>query len=400
MAADAPSRSGPVVVLGAGYAGLTVAREVMRRSHGRRTVVLVDRHPVHVLRTELYEIGKLAEAAGDPRPWTIPLVKLLERTGVTVTEGVVAGVDLAAHTVQLESGDPLPFGQLVIGLGSVAAYYGVPGAAEHSFNVYRLSSAQRLAAALREVEHASIAWPAERRPRVVVIGGGSTGTELAAEVATADWPGLAGEGARAPDVLLLTGALPFLAGLPERLIHHARDQLRRAGVAVIHGVNVREVEAGRVHLADGSILVCDLAVWCAGLEAPPLVRSLPVPHGKGGRIAVGPNLDVPGFPELFAVGDVAEIRDPETGMLVPATAQAALAEARAVAANVVAQAEGRPMTPFRFWARGVVVALGAGRAAGAVGGMTIWGSPAALLKRVVQREYARAAEQGRESRLL
>jgi NADH dehydrogenase len=391
---------GPVVVLGAGYAGLTVARDVARRSRGRLPVVLVDRNPVHVLRTELYEIGKIAAAAGDPRPWTIPLEKVLDRTGTSFHQGVVASVDLPRRVVQLEAGDEISYGYLVLALGSVAAYYGVPGAAEHTESVYRLSGAQRLAARIRDAERASAGLPGERRPRFVIVGGGSTGTELAAELATTDWAAIAGPGARPPDVLLVTGALPFLAGLPPKLVVHARELLRRAGVSLVHGVNVSRVEPGKVTLEDGSVLVCDAAVWCAGLEAPALVRALPVPHGKGGRLAVEPTLALPGQPHVFALGDVAEIQDPATGMLVPATAQAALAEARTAARNLVAQFDGQPLEPFRYRERGVVVALGLGKGAGTVGRATIWGSPAALLKRIVEREYSRSTERGNESRLL
>jgi NADH:ubiquinone reductase (H+-translocating) len=396
----AVNAGGPVVILGAGYAGLTVAREVSRRSRGRLRVVLIDRNPVHVLRTQLYEIGKLAEAAGDSRPWTVPLAQTLERTGVTVQQGSVASIDLGGGRVRLEGGEEVAYGYLVVCLGSVAAYYGVPGAAENTYSVYRLSGAQRLAATIREAERLSANLPGERRPRFVIVGGGSTGTELAAEIATTDWARVAGTAARPPDVVLLTGALPFLSGLPPRLVVHAREILRRAGVSLIHGVNVVRVEPGKVSLEDGSVLACDAAVWCAGLEAPPVVKALAAPHGKGGRISVGPNLEVPGYPTVFAVGDVAEFRDPETGMLVPATAQAALAEARAAAANLVARSEGTPLEPFRYRERGVVVALGLGKAAGALGRVSIWGSPAAVLKRVVEKEYSRATEKGRESNLL
>jgi NADH:ubiquinone reductase (H+-translocating) len=397
---DESLTAAPVVVLGAGYAGLTVAREVSRRARGRLPVVLVDRHPVHVLRTELYEIGRMVEAAGNPRPWTVPLARTLEGSEVTVRQGTVQSVDLAAQQVELEGGERFPYRYLVVSVGSVAAYYGVPGAPEHTYNVYRLTGAQRLAMAVRDVERASPGLSGDRRPRLVVVGGGSTGTELAAELATADWERLAAPGARPPDVVLLTGALPFLAGMPPRLIAHARRLLRSAGVSLIHGVNVVRVDEGRVHLEDGSALACDAAVWCAGLEAPAFVRAMVAPHGKGGRLAVDPTLNLPGVPNVFAVGDVAEIRDPITGMTVPATAQAALAEARAAGANLLAHADGRPLEPFRYRERGVIVALGLGRAAGTLGRFTIWGSPAALLKHVVEKEYSRAAEKGRESRIL
>src|SRR5271170_930650 len=108
----------PAIILGAGYAGLTVAREVERRSKGKIPVVLVDRNPVHVLRTQLYEIGKIAAAAGDARPWTVPLQKVLDRTGTSLRQGVVESIDLARRRVRLDSGEELPYAYLVIALGS------------------------------------------------------------------------------------------------------------------------------------------------------------------------------------------------------------------------------------------------------------------------------------------
>jgi NADH:ubiquinone reductase (H+-translocating) len=383
----------PAVVLGAGYAGLTIAHEVYRRSKGTIPVVLVDRNPVHVLRTELYEVGRLASSGDDDAAWVVPLAQVFDRTSVTVRQGTVRSIDLATQTVLLDSGEQR-FRSLAICLGSVAAYYGIPGAAEHTHQVYRLSGAKRLAAAIRGIERASITLPGERCPRFLIVGGGSTGTELAAEIATTDWEGIADPAARPPAVFLLTGSLPFLAGFPPRIIERARKVLARSGVTIIPGLNVTRVEPGRVYLEDGSTLVADATVWCAGLEAPDVVRRLPVPHGKGGRVAVEQTLEVPGHPGIFAVGDVADLRDPGTGALVPATAQAALAEAGTAARNLVARWKDRPLLTFRYEERRVVVALGLGQAAGAVRRVPIWGSPAALLKQIIQRNYAHSIEQG------
>lgn len=397
-ASSSPSMA-PFVVLGAGYAGLSAAHGVWRRSKGQIPTVLVDRHPVHVLRTELYEVGRMLAAGGSPRPWTIPLAKVFDRTSVRLREGTVQAIDLPTRTVRLDSGD-LPFGSLAICLGSVASYYGIPGAAEHTHQVYRLSGAQRLATEIREVELRSVKLPGDRRPRVVVIGGGSTGTELAAELATIDWRALVDPRSRPPEVVLVTGALPLLAGLPTSLVDHALTLLRAAGVSLISGVNVVRVEPHSVHLEDGTVLACDLAVWCAGIEAPRLVKDLPVPHGKGGRISVDPTLEVPEHPGVFAVGDSAEFKDPNSGMLAPATAQAAVAEARAAATNVVARWKGLPPAPFTYRERGVIVALGLGQAAASLRHVSLWGRPASVLKRAVQREYARGAAKGEPSALL
>lgn len=390
---------GPVVVLGAGYAGLTVAEEVRRRSHDHVPVVLVDRHPVHVLRTELYEIGRMIEAKGSSEPWTVPLERLLERSSVTFAAGEVVKVDLDRRVVGLSSGE-VRYGELVVALGNVAAYYGVDGAREHTDSVYRLGGALALAEKLAATMARSVGLPGERRPRIVVVGGGSTGTEVAAEIATTDWASVTGVAARTPEVVLVTGSVPFLSGLPSGVIARARRLLTDSGVALVTGVNVRRVEADRLYLEDGTCFPFDSAVWCAGLEAPAVVRQLAVAHGRAGRLSVDAHLELPGRPGVFAVGDIAEWTDPATGRPGPATAQAAIGEARTAARNVLARRTGGALVDHIYRERGVVVALGRRRAAGRLGHLTLWSSPAAVLKRAVQREYARTARKGETTRVL
>jgi NADH dehydrogenase len=383
-----PTDDRPIVILGAGYAGLRVALDVQRRTRGAVPVRLIDRHPEHVLRTELYEVDRLAVPEADLSHWRIPLREALDGFRSSFLTGEVDRIDLANHEVGL-GGATIPYQGLAICLGSVPAYYGVPGAAEVAHQVYSFPGARRLGLALREA-----LATAERPLEVVVIGGGSTGTEVAAEIATARWSRLIGRRVPRPHVTLVTGALDFLVGLPPGLIAHARDLLDRAGVRMVEKINVTRVEPQRVGLATGEELPCDLAVWAAGVQAPPLVRTLPVPHGHSGRIAVTEHLEVPGHPGVVAVGDVGEFIDPRTGIAAPATAQAALAEAPVAAYNLLARRRGRPLRPFVYRERGVVVSVGVDRASGRTAGVTVWGRPAAVLKKLVERGYSVAAEHG------
>ncbi|MGI0132995.1 MAG: NAD(P)/FAD-dependent oxidoreductase [Thermoplasmata archaeon] len=382
------------LILGAGYAGLTAAHEVYRRARGRISVRLVDRHPVHVLRTELYEVGKLAASGTRDAPWLVPIRTVLGSSEIEFVTAEVDGIDLAGRIVRA-GGASLPFTYLVIALGSVAAFYHVDGAAEHTHRVYRFSEARRLAEAIRGLEVASARGPPGPGPRIAVVGGGSTGTEVAAEIATADWAKIAAPGSRPPTVVLVCGALPFLAGLPDGLVGHARRILSKAGIAMDEGENVVAVAADHLTLAGGRTLPFDLCVWATGVRAPDAIASLPVDHGRGGRVKVTTTLEIPGHSGVFAIGDCAEIEDPVTHMTVPQTAQAALAEAPVAAANLVARFRARDPSPFVYRERGTIVAAGVGQAAGTVRRVTVWGSPAALLKSLVQKEYAIAVEHGR-----
>ena len=381
----------PSVILGAGYAGLATWHAAHQRSRGRWPILLVDRHPVHVLRTELYRVGRIAAAEGALSRWAIPLRQALRGDSGAIRTGTVEAIDLADRTVTLD-GTPLRFRELVICLGSVPAYYGVAGAAENTLDVYRLSDAQKLAQAIRS---ALGGRGREGAPvRVAVIGGGSTGTEVAAEIATVRWEKVVGRPCPPVRVLLVAGKLPLLAGLPEPLVHHARALLGRAGVVLDEGRNVTEVHRESPTLEDGTVLPFDVAVWAAGIHPPPVVEAMEAAHGRGHRLIVDEHLELPDHPGVFALGDVAEFIDPRTHLAVPATAQAALAEAPIAGANLVARRRGRPLAPFQYREKGVIVALGIGHGSGMVGHLSVWGRPAALLQRAVQVGHRYAAERG------
>jgi NADH:quinone reductase (non-electrogenic) len=387
----------PVLVLGAGYAGLELWHALRRGARGRYPIRLVDRHPVHVMRTELYEIARLAEAEGQVSPWVVPLQGLLSEPEDALLTGTVEAIDLDHHEIRLD-GNSIPYRALAICLGSVPAYYGVSGADTYCHSVYRFSGAQKLAQAIRDAVGRNAGRTEGARPRVVVVGGGSTGTEVAGEIATADWSRSVGRPVQPPEVQLVVGSLPLLAGLAPALVSRARKLLDAAGVQLVEGVNARKVEREELELENGTRLPFDVAVWAAGVQAPPIVRALPVEHGRSGRIRVDPNLEVPGHPGVFCVGDVAEFLDPGSHFPVPATAQAAVAEAPVAARNLLARLDGRPLRPFVYRERGVIVAVGARKAVGRVGGLTLGGRPMLVLKNLVEsveRGSATAHARGR-----
>jgi NADH dehydrogenase len=381
------------VILGAGYAGLAVAKAIHRHAGSRIKVVLLDRSPEHVLRTELYQVDEMAMPGQDRRRWALPMAEVLGGKTARFEQGNVTGIDLSSNTVRLETGT-VPFDYLVVCLGSVPSYFGIPGAKEIAQEVYSLEGAERLASRLVETERSAAKSPGNPRPRIVVVGGGSTGAEVAAEVATADWKNIADPAAPTPQVILLSGPMPLLQGFPDALIRHSRELLEKSGIEVREDTPVVRVDPGRLTLKDNSTVDFDVCVWCAGLEAPPVVAQLPVEHGHGKRLKVTPNLELPDHPGVFAVGDVIDYANPGTGVLVPGTAQAALAGAPVAGYNVVGRHLGKRLKRFSYHEKGVIISLGLGKAAGRAGPLSLWGRPAYVLKSLVEAEYSLAVERG------
>ncbi|MFZ0831093.1 MAG: FAD-dependent oxidoreductase [Thermoplasmata archaeon] len=391
--AASESRIPQAVILGAGYAGLSVAKTIHRHAGDRIQVVLVDRSPDHVLRTELYQVDEMARAGRDVRKWALPMAEVLEGRIARFLQGSVTGIDLSSKTVRLETGT-LPFDYLVICLGSVPSYFGIAGAKEFAQEVYSLGGAERLAARLLELERAAAKAKETPRPRVIVVGGGSTGTEVAAEIATADWKEIADPAAPPPQVTLLTGPMPLLQGFPDPIIRHSRELLQTSGVEIRENTPVARVDPGKLTLKDGSSVEFDLCVWCAGVEAPPVVAQLPVEHGHGKRLKVSVHLELPVNPGVFAVGDVIEYANPGSGVLVPSTAQAALAGAPVAGYNVVARRLKKRLKRFSYHEKGVIISLGLGKGVGRAGPVSLWGRPAYVLKSLVEAEYSLAVERG------
>jgi NADH:ubiquinone reductase (H+-translocating) len=372
---------GRVVILGGGYAGVATARDLLRRKHPGEKITLVDREPTTTFRTELYKVG---ESLSGGQPWVFPFDRTgLARSGVRFVQGDVGGVDLTSRQVKVGA-TSLPFDALVVALGCVPAYYGIPGCEANSFEIYTVRGAQALARKLAEALPAAVA---SGELKVLIAGGGATGVELGAYLATANWPEVLKTSVRPLKVTVLTGPAPFLAGLPDALIARARKEITKAGVEIVQGGQVVSVGPGHVEFKDLPARDTDLFVWCGGLRAPDAVASMTAPLGPGKRLKVTPFLEVEGHPGVFALGDSSALLDPVDGTPVPSTAQAALEEAPVAAQNILARLHGRKFQVFHYEPRGVAVAVGQGRAVAAIGHRVVGGRLAGAIKGFIDREY-------------
>lgn len=362
---SAPKR---IVILGGGFAGLYAALELeklLRRTEGVE-VTLINRENYFAFTPMLHEV---AASDLDITHIVNPVRKMLRR--VRFFLGEVRSVDLDAKTVTASHGADehehvLPFDHLVLGLGSVTNFYGLPGLAERALTMRSLADAielrGRIIDNLEEADTECAALQCQREPLLtcVVAGGGFAGVETIAALndfvrhSLRFYPNLRDEHVR---MVLVHSGQRILPELDEKLGLYAARKLESRGIEMRLGARVSGCSDEGVHLDDGSVIRSRLVVWTAGTAPNPLLETLPIER-EHGRIVVNDCLQVKGRADVWAVGDCAVVPDHSTGGTCPPTAQHALRQGRHLARNVVAAAHGRPVKAFRFAALGQLAAIG------------------------------------------
>ncbi|WP_329493437.1 NAD(P)/FAD-dependent oxidoreductase [Kitasatospora herbaricolor] len=273
-----------IVVLGAGYAGATVAGRLARRLHRDEVeITVVNGDPEFVERVRLHQL-----ASGQDLPRR-PLHDLYAGTGVRVRQAWVTAVDADRRTVALtgeHGAETLGYDTLVYALGSTAADHGVPGVAEHAHNVAGKQDALRLRARLGELEPGGT---------VLVAGGGLTGIEAAAEIAEAH-PGLK------VAIAARGGVGDWLSDKAQR---HLRVVFDRLGITVHEHADITRVEADRVVTAASGEIPARVTVWTAGFTVHPIAAATTLEVSGTGRIVVDGTMRSVSHPDVYAVGDAA-----------------------------------------------------------------------------------------------
>ncbi|HXW61968.1 MAG TPA: NAD(P)/FAD-dependent oxidoreductase [Candidatus Acidoferrales bacterium] len=359
------ARQTRILILGGGFAGLTVAME-LERTLGRDPSVemtLVNRENFFLFTPMLHEV-----AASDLDLTTIvnPARKMLRR--VRFFAGEVDRIDLEQRNVSVAHGfdhhhHTLGFDFLVVGLGSVTNFYGIPGLPEHALTMKSLGDAMRLRNHLiAHLEEADSECCQVKQPLVtfVVAGGGFAGVETVAAIndfvrsAVRSYPNLSEDMLR---VILVHSGPVILPELKEQLGAYAERKLTRRKLEIRLNTRVESFSGSVVRLSDGTAIESNTLVWTAGAFPNPLLESLPCKKERG-RLLVTECLEVQGWPGIWALGDCAAVPDQRKGGFHPPTAQHALREARVVAYNVFASVRRAANKRFVFSTIGQLATIG------------------------------------------
>ena len=354
-----PERPARVVIVGAGFGGLEAAKTLRRAP---ADVIVVDRQNHHCFQPLLYQV---ATAALSPADVAWPTRHILrDQRNATVLMEEVSGIDMRQKLLRTNFGD-IAYDYLVIATGATHAYFGHDEWAKFAPGLKRIEDATRIRRSiLIAFEQAELITDADERRRLltfVIVGGGATGVEMAGAIAEVARQTLATDfrriDPRSARIVLIEAGPRLLPAFPPEQSDFVRTALMRAGVDVKTDTRVTSCDARGVD-TDGGRIDAGTLIWAAGVTASPAARWLNAEADHAGRVKVGPDLSLPGHPEIFVIGDTAAVTD-QAGHPVPGIASAAKQMGHYAGKLIAARIARRAAPgPFRYMHLGELATIG------------------------------------------
>ncbi|XHR30069.1 MAG: NAD(P)/FAD-dependent oxidoreductase [Chthoniobacteraceae bacterium] len=353
-----------VVILGTGFGGIGALRKLRDADVH---ITIIDKRDYHTFQPLLYQVA--TDELG-PEDIGFPVRDMLHgHTNIEFHQATATAIDLAHKTVEADGLGPIAYDYLVIALGAVVNFFHTPGADQYAFPLYTMDDAIRLKKHILETFEAVDKDPAlidDGALNFCVVGGGATGVEFSGALAELlrselkeDYPNLPVEKAQ---VILYERSPHLLEPFEAKLQSYAQKALEERVVQVHTGVGVGKVDPASIEVSSGETVKTHTLVWAAGLQANPIVNSLGVLLGHGGRIPVGPDLQVKDHPGVFAIGDIAAMTDGATGKVLPGLGATALQAGRHIGETIGGLLVGKPPEPFKYLDKGTMAQVGRGAA--------------------------------------
>ena len=376
-----------IIILGAGYGGLTAAIELQRILKGNEAeVTLINNHPNHCVSTWLH---KVAAGSVEPAYCHVPILSLLNNQRITFIQAKVEAILYKQNKILLNNNTSFSYDYLIISLGSEPETFGIPGLKEHAWVINHVDGARRLR------EHIETMFMKYRRVpenahylHFVVGGAGFTGIQFVGELADAipAYCKKYGIHPKKVNITCVEAGSSILRGLCPSLIDYAKESLERKQVTFKIETAFKACESGYVLLSSGEKLKASTIVWTGGVRGNRIIEKSGF-NTKRGCTPVDDTLRAMGQDHIFMIGDVSLFINKETNRPYPPTAQIAVQQGRLCASNVTAAIRKKPLKPFQPTHRGTLVSLGKDDAVGEVFGHRLRGKKVLCMKWLVDVGY-------------
>ena len=359
-----------VVILGAGFGGLTAAKALAKDAD----VTVVDRHNFQTFLPLLYQVATAGLAADHVAH---PVRGALRKSGVKFRMGSPIAVDHKNKSVKLDSSEVLEFDHLVVALGSATADFGVAGVNEHALGMKSVHEAIGIRAEVMRRFEDLCRFEDQTRLSLSVVGGGPTGVEMAGALAELKRGPLKNDEANAAehiDIYLIEAGPRILPMFSEKLSARAKKDLEKLGVKVLLNTAVQEVKPRQILVKGADAIPSEVTIWAAGVKGEPTGGLLNLPL-EGTRISVAQNLQVSHYPHIWAIGDISSAKGADGGFL-PMVAPVAMQQGRWVAKQIMRAARGQALQDFKYLDKGSMATIGRHKAIVQFKGIQIAGIPA------------------------
>ena len=377
-----------MIVVGGGFGGIAAAKELSKSHH---EVLIIDRTNHHLFQPLLYQVATAALSPGDI---ATPIRGIFSgKDNIKVMMGEVSAVDKERSEVELSDGRRLPFDYMVMAPGARYNYFGNDHWQEHATALKSISNAldirERILISLEKADQFPRAEDRRSYLTYVVIGGGPTGVEMAgaiAEIAKRNMmrdfrhidPG-------ETHVILVEAMDQLLNAYPRDLADHAKSDLEKMGVDVRLNSPVEEITHEGVKLPDGFVATPNV-IWAAGVAASPLLQTLDMETDKTGRVKVNKDASLPGYENIFVIGDAACLED-ENGDPLPALAPVALQMGKHAGRIIKKEIPAGQRPAFRYIDKGTMATIGRAKAVANVKGIKVKGLIAWMLWSLIHVFY-------------
>ncbi|HIJ59042.1 MAG TPA: NAD(P)/FAD-dependent oxidoreductase [Nitrospirae bacterium] len=345
-----------IVILGAGYGGITAALRLARLLKKKKDyeIHLIDKNPFHTFKTQLHE------AAVRNVEVSVPINQIIRKTSIIFHQQEIKQILTKEHIVKLQDFD-ITYNYLVLALGSITNFYGIPGLQAHSLTLQSLDDAKIIYENISGLIDEAMTSINENNKkdllRFVIGGGGLTGVEFAGELVDyLSRDNRLVQGLK--EVIVIEAGNRLLPNLDEKMSEEATKRLINKGIKIITNTKITNRTADTITLSNGEIIKSYCLVWTGGIKISELIGASDLKIGQLGRVLVNEYLQALDHPEIFALGDNALAINPTTGKPVPAAAQFALQQGRLVGENIFAEIKGKEKKTYKPKVFGEIISLG------------------------------------------